>query len=262
LPHSRPAWPPLWRAGTQRPPSWPPSWTSSSCGRTMETTTGAPTPSRMTRPRCCALWSAVETPTPSTALGVAGGGADPSDLDADPEDEDDGTIRRGVHELPCRRDKVGATGGGIPSRGSCRHRFARACSRGCGPARSTSGGRRRRCCAREEGRAVVGGEFVLVPLPEEVRPLLVVVGVEARLARCSSLRVTSTASISASRATRPIGGGGIGTPPRSGASLQAHGSPAARDSPPRAATFPPIGVENVGRSCCSPHRCRSPPLLG
>jgi hypothetical protein len=64
-----------------------------------------------------------------TALGVAGGGADPPDLDvgldADLEDEDNGAIRRGVHELPChrgvhelpcRRGKVGTTDG-IPSTG-------------------------------------------------------------------------------------------------------------------------------------------------
>jgi hypothetical protein len=39
-------------------------------------------------------------------VGVAGGGADPPDLDADPYDEDDGAIRRGVQELLCRLDTV------------------------------------------------------------------------------------------------------------------------------------------------------------
>jgi hypothetical protein len=38
-----------------------------------------------------------------------------------------------------------------PGQGSCHPRCARACFRGCGPARSTSGGGRRRCCTREEG---------------------------------------------------------------------------------------------------------------
>jgi hypothetical protein len=51
-------------------------------------------------------------------VGVAGGGADPPDLDADlnPDEEEDGAIRHGLQELPCRRDTVGTTGGGIPRR--------------------------------------------------------------------------------------------------------------------------------------------------
>jgi hypothetical protein len=36
--------------------------------------------------------------------------ADP--LDADPDERD--AIRRGIHELPCRRDMEGTAGGGIP----------------------------------------------------------------------------------------------------------------------------------------------------
>jgi hypothetical protein len=57
-----------------------------------------------------------------TVLGVAVGGADPqkrdADLDADPEDDDDDAIRRGIHELPCRREMEGtAASGGIPSTG-------------------------------------------------------------------------------------------------------------------------------------------------
>jgi hypothetical protein len=54
-----------------------------------------------------------------TALGVAGGGADPQerdgDLDADPDDDDDGAIRRSIYKLSCRRDTEGAAGGGIPN---------------------------------------------------------------------------------------------------------------------------------------------------
>jgi hypothetical protein len=39
--------------------------------------------------------------------------ADP--LDADPDEWD--AIRRGIHELPCRRDTEGTAGGGIPRTG-------------------------------------------------------------------------------------------------------------------------------------------------
>jgi hypothetical protein len=46
-------------------------------------------------------------------------GADPPDLDADldPDEEEDGVILLGVQELPCRRDTVAASGGGIPRGG-------------------------------------------------------------------------------------------------------------------------------------------------
>jgi hypothetical protein len=40
-----------------------------------------------------------------------------ADLDADPDDADPGerdAVRRGIHELPCRRDTEGTCGGGIP----------------------------------------------------------------------------------------------------------------------------------------------------
>jgi hypothetical protein len=39
-----------------------------------------------------------------------------ADLDADP-DEVGVAIRRGIHELPCRRDTEGTAGGGIPRTG-------------------------------------------------------------------------------------------------------------------------------------------------
>jgi hypothetical protein len=53
----------------------------------------------------------------TVVLGIAARGADPQlrvvDLDADP-DEDDDAMRRGILELPCRRDTEGtAAGGGI-----------------------------------------------------------------------------------------------------------------------------------------------------
>jgi hypothetical protein len=52
-------------------------------------------------------------------LGVAGG-ADPDnlvDLDAKPDDDDD-SMHRGIHELPCQRDMEGTSlGGGISSTG-------------------------------------------------------------------------------------------------------------------------------------------------
>jgi hypothetical protein len=38
-----------------------------------------------------------------------------ADLDADPEERD--AIRRGIHELPQWRDRVGGCGGGIPRTG-------------------------------------------------------------------------------------------------------------------------------------------------
>ncbi|KAK1683280.1 hypothetical protein QYE76_044128 [Lolium multiflorum] len=46
-------------------------------------------------------------------------GADPPDLDADldPDEEEDGVILLGVQELPCWRDMVAASGGGIPRGG-------------------------------------------------------------------------------------------------------------------------------------------------
>jgi hypothetical protein len=46
-------------------------------------------------------------------------GVDPPDLDADrePDEEEDGAILLGIQELPCRRDTVAATGGGIPRTG-------------------------------------------------------------------------------------------------------------------------------------------------
>ena len=51
--------------------------------------------------------------------GVAGGGADPPDLDVDldPDEEEDDVILLGVQELHCRRDTVAASGGGIPRGG-------------------------------------------------------------------------------------------------------------------------------------------------
>jgi hypothetical protein len=50
------------------------------------------------------------------------GGADPDDLvtdrDAEPDDEDEGAMRRGTQELPCHRDTDGTSlGGGICSTG-------------------------------------------------------------------------------------------------------------------------------------------------
>jgi hypothetical protein len=51
---------------------------------------------------------------------ILGVDADPderdADLDADPDDDED-AIRRGIHELPCRRDTEGTAGGGIPKTG-------------------------------------------------------------------------------------------------------------------------------------------------
>jgi hypothetical protein len=51
-----------------------------------------------------------------TVLGV---NADPderdTDLNADPDERD--AIRRGIHELPWRRDREGTCGGGIPRTG-------------------------------------------------------------------------------------------------------------------------------------------------
>jgi hypothetical protein len=50
-----------------------------------------------------------------TVLGVDADDRD-ADLEADPEDadpEDRDAIRRGIHELPRRRDNVGGYGGGI-----------------------------------------------------------------------------------------------------------------------------------------------------
>jgi hypothetical protein len=64
---------------------------------------------------------------------------------------------------------------------SSRTRCARERPRGCGRARSTSGGGRRRCYAQEEGRAVVRGEFVFIPSLEKCGPRLAVVRVEARV---------------------------------------------------------------------------------
>ena len=53
-------------------------------------------------------------------LGVAGG-ADPDDLDAErdaePNDDDEGTMRCGTQELPWRRDTEGTSRGGIWSGG-------------------------------------------------------------------------------------------------------------------------------------------------
>jgi hypothetical protein len=54
-----------------------------------------------------------------TVLGVDAGDHD-ADLEADPDDadpEDRDAIRRGIHELPRRRDIVGGCGGGIPRTG-------------------------------------------------------------------------------------------------------------------------------------------------
>jgi hypothetical protein len=59
-----------------------------------------------------------------TVLGVDADDRD-ADLDVDPEDadpedadlEDRDAIRRGIHELPRRRDSVGGCGGGIPRTG-------------------------------------------------------------------------------------------------------------------------------------------------
>jgi hypothetical protein len=55
---------------------------------------------------------------------VLGVDADPderdADLDADPDDADPDerdAIRRGIHELPCQRDREGTYGGGIPRTG-------------------------------------------------------------------------------------------------------------------------------------------------
>jgi hypothetical protein len=55
---------------------------------------------------------------------VLGVDADPderdADLDADPLDanpDERDAIRHGIHELPCRRDTEGTTGGGIPRTG-------------------------------------------------------------------------------------------------------------------------------------------------
>jgi hypothetical protein len=55
---------------------------------------------------------------------VLGADADPderdADLDADPLDADPDKrdiVRRCIHELPCRRDTEGTTGGGIPRTG-------------------------------------------------------------------------------------------------------------------------------------------------
>jgi hypothetical protein len=55
----------------------------------------------------------------STVLGVDVDDHD-ADLDAEQEDadpEDRDAIRRGIHELPRRRDSVGGCGGGIPRTG-------------------------------------------------------------------------------------------------------------------------------------------------
>jgi hypothetical protein len=49
-----------------------------------------------------------------TVLGIDADDRD-ADLDTDPEDRD--AIRRGIHELPQRRDSVGGCGGGIPRTG-------------------------------------------------------------------------------------------------------------------------------------------------
>jgi hypothetical protein len=50
---------------------------------------------------------------------ILGVDADPderdADLDADPDERD--AIRRGIQELPCRRDREGTCGGGIPRTG-------------------------------------------------------------------------------------------------------------------------------------------------
>jgi hypothetical protein len=54
-----------------------------------------------------------------TVLGVDADDRD-ADLEADPEDadsEDRDAIRRGIHELPQRRDSVDGCGGGIPRTG-------------------------------------------------------------------------------------------------------------------------------------------------
>jgi hypothetical protein len=58
---------------------------------------------------------------------VLGVDADPDERDADPDERDANldtdpdevgdAIRRGIHELPCRRDMEGTTGGGIPRTG-------------------------------------------------------------------------------------------------------------------------------------------------
>jgi hypothetical protein len=54
-----------------------------------------------------------------TKRGVDGRGADPPDLDADldPDEEEDGAILLGVQELPCRHDTVADTGGDISRTG-------------------------------------------------------------------------------------------------------------------------------------------------
>jgi hypothetical protein len=62
-----------------------------------------------------------------TVLGVDADDRD-ADLDADLEDRD--AIRRGIHELPRRRDSVGGCGGGIPRTGELpRSMCARTASR-------------------------------------------------------------------------------------------------------------------------------------
>jgi hypothetical protein len=133
----------------------------------------------MRAPLLCPLVGGGDAGSSLTTLGVAGGGADPPDLDADPDDEDDGAILRGVHDFPCRRNMVGATGGGIPSMrelppSMCASTFSRVRP---GPLHQ----RRRPAVlfrAGGGGGNVVGGEFALVPLPEQVHPGLVVVGEE------------------------------------------------------------------------------------
>jgi hypothetical protein len=56
---------------------------------------------------------------------VLGVDADPderdADLDADPDNVED-AIRRGIHELPCRRDMEGTAGDDISRTGSCHPR--------------------------------------------------------------------------------------------------------------------------------------------
>jgi hypothetical protein len=99
-------------------------------------------------------------------------------------------------------------------------RCARAWPRGCGPARSTSGGGRRRCCAWEEGEGhrrrrvpihTCGG--ITPSTPSSCR------GRSA--APCAAHRSSSRAP---RRWRRPLAAEGSGRPPCSGASLQAQKS--------------------------------------
>jgi hypothetical protein len=75
-------------------------------------------PSRMTRAPLLRL-SGADGGSYFTVLGVDADDHD-ADLDADPDDadpEERDAIRRGIHELPRRRDRVGGCGGSIPRMG-------------------------------------------------------------------------------------------------------------------------------------------------